>query len=130
MSKSRQWEKSAEALRYRVMASPLTVPTAIEFLESDPWFHGSGYIKANLIKFINRQELKPDWSKRLQKVVLAAVDREDRREFRSYCRLAHKLCSEHLRSELTRRMEVKDEGVSRRARWMLEYLKNDDHAKR
>lgn len=105
------------------MASPITLSTAVDFLESDPWFHGSGYIKANLIKFINRQELKPEWSKRLQKVVLAAVDREDRREFRSYCRLACKVNSGQLRNELSRRLEDEDEGVRRRARWMLDYLK-------
>ncbi|MGH9799633.1 MAG: hypothetical protein ACRD82_04650 [Blastocatellia bacterium] len=124
MSKNRQWEKMAGALRYRVMASPLVVPTAIEFLESDPWFHGSGYAKANLIKFINRQELKPEWSKRLRKVVLAAVDREDRREFRSYCRLACKVNSEQLRNQLSCILENKneDKGVRRRARWVLDYL--------
>lgn len=122
MSKNRQWQEMSEALRYRVMASPLAVPTAIEYLESDPWFHGSGYIKANLIKFINRQELKPEWAKRLQKVVLAAVDREDRREFRSYCRLACKVNSEQLQVQLLFRLEDKDGGVRRRARWMLDYL--------
>lgn len=122
MSKKRQWEKSAGILRYRVMASPLTLPTAIEFLESDPWFHGSGYIKANLIKFINRQELKPEWAKRLQKVVIAAVDREDRREFRSYCHLACKLDSPKLREELAQRLESENETVRRHARWVLQYL--------
>lgn len=72
MSKT-DWEKLAAALRFRASASPITLSTAVEFLEADPWFHSSGYIKAKLIKFINRQELKPDWVRRLQKVVIASV---------------------------------------------------------
>jgi len=116
------WQKSAATLRYRVLAAPLSLSTAVEFLEADPWFHGSGYIKANLIKFINRQELAPRWTPRLQKVAVAAVDREDRREFRSYCRLACKVDAQELRDELTRRLEHDDKGIRRRARWMLDYL--------
>jgi len=116
------WQKSAAALRYRVLASSLTLSTAVDFLEADPWFHGSGYIKARLVKFINRQALKPDWFRRLQKVAIASVDREDRREFRSYCRLARKVDSPELRKELARRLEHEDKGIRRRARWMLDYL--------
>lgn len=124
MSKT-DWEKLAAALRFRASASPITLSTAVEFLEADPWFHSSGYIKAKLIKFINRQELKPDWVRRLQKVVIASVDREDRREFRSYCRLACKVDSAKLRGELMQRLEHEDKSIRRHARWVLDYLKEE-----
>jgi hypothetical protein len=70
--------------------NPDGLETAVAFLEADPWFFGSGYAKADLIRLINRIELTYPYRKRLQRVVLATIEKHDRREFRSYCRLAKK----------------------------------------
>ena len=55
-------------------------------------------------------------------VVLAAVDKCDRREFRSYCRLARTVDSPDLRQVLSDRLGDPDCGVRRRARWVLNAL--------
>ena len=94
----------------------------IAFLEKDPWKFGSGYAKADMIWLLGKLKLPPKQCDRLRKVLLTVVDKRDRREFRHYCRLACKLDSPELRRELTRRLRSTDEGVNRRARWMLDYL--------
>jgi len=98
------------------------VESIITFLEKDPWTFGSGYAKAEMIRLLRKLELTLKQGERLRKVLLTIVDKRDRREFRHYCRLACKLDSPELRRELTRRLQSTDEGVSRRARWMLDYL--------
>lgn len=98
----------------------LRVPTA--FLEADPWYHGSGYRKTEVIKRITRAPIPPEYAKRLRKVVLRVVDTRDAREFRSYCRLARHVDSPELCSELRMRLDHADPAVRRRARWVLDAL--------
>lgn len=95
---------------------------AVAFLEADPCFHGSGYAKEDIIPAINRLDLPPRLVGRLQTVVLNMVDRRHGREFRAYCRLAHKVDAPELREQLTRRLAHDDPNVRRRARWVLEAL--------
>ena len=99
---------------------PSSILTAVKFLEADPWFVGSGYTKAELIRRITRIELSQATAERLRQVVLAAVDHHDRREFRQYCRLARKVDSPELREKLSLRLGHDDPAVRRRARWVLD----------
>ncbi len=100
--------------------------TAVKFLEADPWFFRSGYTKAELIRYIRHIELSQAIAERLRRVVLAAVDHRDRREFRLYCRLARKVDSPDLRSELSLRLQHVDPAVRRRARWALNACEKPD----
>jgi hypothetical protein len=97
-----------------------SLATAVKFLEADPWFDGSGYTKAELIRQVTRIEIPQAIAARLRRVVVAAVDLRDRREFRQYCRLARKVDSPELREELALRLQHDDPAVRRRARWLLE----------
>lgn len=90
---------------------------AVDFLEVDPWFFRSGYLKHRLIFGITRLELDESVRSRLSNVVLAAVDRRNRVEFRAYCRLARAVRSVDLDDALQERLESGDEGVRRRAGW-------------
>lgn len=101
---------------------PEALEIAMVFLEDDPWFFRSGYIKVELIKYIGRTTLTEDRAQRLRRIALHAVDSRDRREFRAYCRLARKIDSSDLRNALLRRTNSFDDGIRRRARWMLEAL--------
>lgn len=100
--------------------NPAGVGSVAKFLEADPWFFRSGYLKADLIKLLNRVEIPPVYADRLRKVIINVVEKRDRREFRSYCRLAKRLDNPKLREELAKRLEDKDPSVRRRARWVLE----------
>lgn len=105
---------------------------AVAFLEADPWFHGSGYAKEDIIPGVCRLALPSNVASRLQAVVLNIVEHRHGREFRAFCRLARKVDSLELREELGRCSASDDPTVSRRARWMLEALqsrgKNNDKA--
>jgi hypothetical protein len=102
--------------------NPASLETAVRFLEADPWFDRSGYIKADLIRHISRIEIPQAIAERLRRVVLATVDRRDRREFRQYCRLARKVDLPELREELSLRLQQDDPAVRRRERWVLDAL--------
>jgi hypothetical protein len=96
---------------------------AIKFLEADPWFYRSGYIKEKFSRLLKRVSLTHEQSVRLRKVLLAKVDTETGREFRSYCRLARVIETQAFRQELEERLQSLDEGVVLRAKWMLAALK-------
>jgi hypothetical protein len=111
-----------EAYDHLLEGNPAGLETAVNFLDADPWFQRSGYIKAELIRHISRIEIPQAITERLRAVVLAIVDRRDRREFRQYCRLARKVDSPELREELSLRLQDDDPAVRRRARWALDAL--------
>jgi hypothetical protein len=109
-------------------AAALEVP--VRFLEADPWAHGTGYTKDEIIRAINRIDLSRKYVERLRDVVLKVIDKADgRREFRAYCRLARKVDSPEFRRELEERIARprigSDESIEkatrirRRARWAL-----------
>lgn len=93
----------------------------VRFLETDPWVFQSGYVKARLIRIINRLEIPQNYLRRLQQVVLAVVDKADgRREFRAYCRLARKVDTTEFRQELESRLTVPNAKITRCAQWVLD----------
>lgn len=101
---------------------PNHLEVAFQFLEADPWFFRSGYVKADLLRQIGRVTLPPAYVKRLQHIVLAAVDAGDRREFRRYCRAARRIDNPSLREALAQRIEGANVNVRRRAQWMLDVM--------
>jgi hypothetical protein len=96
--------------------------TAIRFLEADPYFDRSGYVKADLLRFIKRVPLDPEQTERLRAVVIDSVERRGGREFRAYCRLARRLDGPELREALARQLQSGDVAIRRRAAWMLNVL--------
>lgn len=112
------WE-DVERLRNR---NPAGLPITIEFLEADPWFFRTGYVKEKLIRYLLRFHLSERDAARLRKVVLAAVDQRYRREFREYCRLARKVDVPELRQQLRERLVQGNSDIKRRTQWMLDGL--------
>ena len=99
----------------------------LQFLENDPWFHRSGYVKANLLTFLKRVSVPDRYRQRFEQVLLGAVDSSDRREFRHYCRFARSLRSPALQAGLARRLSSPHSGIRRRAGWIQAALgKNRD----
>ena len=96
--------------------------SAVSFLEADPIFRRTGYVKEKLIRYIKPHMLTPETASRLQNVVLSLVDRRDDRDFRAFCRLARKVDGPDLRAHLTQRLTHNDPNVQRRARWVLEAI--------
>jgi hypothetical protein len=105
---------------------PAALEPAIRYLERDPTRFRSGYVKEDLIRYINRVSLGAGEAARLREVVLLTVDRPDRREFRRYTRLARRVDAPELREALAERLQSSDRGIRRRAKWILDALPVDD----
>jgi hypothetical protein len=95
---------------------------AVTFLEVNPRYFRSGYDKAQLLRYLKRADLSLKHKERLQAVLLDVVGRPSGVEFRQYCQLASRLASKELTSALTKLVKSEDEGVRRRASWMLEHV--------
>lgn len=95
------------------------VEMAIEFLEADPWFFRSGYIKANLARFLKHVTLSNQQVRRLEKVLVKIVDERNTQEFRNYCRLACIIATSELIEALKERLADKRLPRRLRATWML-----------
>jgi hypothetical protein len=95
---------------------------AIDFLEADPICYRSGYLKADLLRFLGRIPLTEEQLRRLQDVVLIVTARAHSREFRRYCLIARKVDTPSLRDRLGILLECNDEPTRRRASWVLNAL--------
>ena len=94
----------------------------IGFLEADPFFFRSGYLKADVAQYLKRAPLTEAQQERLRRVVVQIVSNRDGREFRRYCHLARALDSPALREELQGLAVSQDAAVRRRAEWVLRAL--------
>jgi hypothetical protein len=95
------------------------IGAAVDFLESDPHFHRSGYIKADILRYLKRADLDERQRDRLRRVVLDRVRGPDTREFRRYCRIATVLDSGWFRRSLMDQLENPDPVTKRHAEWVL-----------
>lgn len=102
---------------------PAIIETGVSFLEADPWFFRSGYIKADLLQRFRRAPLTEDQKTRLQKVIMDRIYGEDRREFKYYCRIARFISNPNFEQAVTELESSPVEHVSRHARWVLDQLR-------
>lgn len=96
--------------------------TAVAFLEADPVAHRSGYIKADLCRWLARSELPQSVRDRLTGVVLRQLEVGWRQGFVQFCKLARQIDSEALRASLDHYCNSGNEGVATRARRMRDVV--------
>lgn len=68
-----------------------TIEDALLFLEVDPWFFRSGYLKERVIRHLKGAQLSDGDKGRLRNIIFAVAIGRNRREWRDYCRLALKV---------------------------------------
>ena len=101
-----------------------TIEQSIRFLEADPFYFRSGYIKADIIKHLRRMPLHESQKKRLQKVIIDRIYDKARREFRWYCRLAKYVTDLDFELQLVELAAVDaPKFVALQAQWVLAQLK-------
>ena len=98
---------------------------AITFLEADPMYFRSGYIKARLLHRLKAAQLDEREASRLAAVLMDAIRRRGQREFLDYCRLAATLRRPEVVAEAVRLADSADGRVASRARMMLRYLRGE-----
>ncbi|MDB6080553.1 MAG: hypothetical protein JWO82_4300, partial [Akkermansiaceae bacterium] len=74
---------------------------AVAFLEVDPWYHRSGYLKEKLIKALKRAPLQEGDRQRLRETLLRIVTGKNRRELRQFCTLAGRVTDAGFEQRLT-----------------------------
>jgi hypothetical protein len=102
--------------------APELVNFAVEFLELDPLFFRSGYLKETFLDQLKVAPLTEADKTRLREVLIDAVLRRGRREFRRYCRLAVVLQSAELLEKVRELAQSSEHDVRSRARLMLSYF--------
>jgi len=110
-------------------ADEQAIELAIRFLEVDPWFFRSGYIKEQLLRLIARVELSDNQQERLRSVILERIETGGRREFRKYSQLARQLDVPTFRKAVLERAELGDVHIRRRAWWILTSLERSGRTK-
>jgi hypothetical protein len=104
-------------------ASELNTADMLDFLEADPIFFRSGYMKQKLLTELKRRKLDQHEVRRLQAIILSVVQKNDhRREFLRYCRTAANVDDERFRAELSALEQSDEPHISQRANWVLAAL--------
>ena len=95
---------------------PAAIEDAVLFLEFDPFFFRSGYIKEFVLEHLRWASLDQDHKLRFEHVVLARIrDAKTKREFRRYCRLAPFVTDPEFSEEIAKiavRLEQCQSGLS------------------
>jgi hypothetical protein len=109
---------------------PTTIETAVTFLEVDPMFFRSGYIKEEILEHLSRNTLNHDQRRRLQQVILARVrETKTRREFRRYCRLAPTVSDPSFEAEIAK-LAGPSGTKPKHAQWVLDRLRQPPSKKK
>lgn len=104
------------------LKDPETLEFVITFLELDPMFFRSGYIKEDMIQKLKRQELTQEQLNRVTLILIDAARNRGQREFKSYCRLAKVVSSDLLVKSLKSIIELQNGACKSRSKLMLGYI--------
>ena len=94
---------------------------SVTFLELNPMFFRSGYIKEEMLRKLKRSVLSEKQSERLRAILIDAVNNRGTREFRRYCRLLPKMSSPKLIAALEDANKFGEGARKHRAAVMLGY---------
>lgn len=104
-------------------ASDIDTAVMLDFLEADPFFYRSGYMKEKILTEFKRRQLDRHEVARLQAIILRVVVTQDhRREFRYYCRAAANVDDRKFRAKLAALEGSRSTKISLRANWVLAAL--------
>ena len=112
-----------EAMQSLKAGNLASLEMAVRFLEADPRFFRSGYIKADLIRHIRKAQLSNEQRMRLQQVVLTRIQGQDAREFRSYCHLARAIADADFERQVVELAASPVSSISRHVKWVLAQLR-------
>ena len=111
-------------------SGPCDVSMLVAFLEADPVFFRSGYVGESILRRLRCHALPEPVKERLRHVVVDAVRRRHRREFRRFSSLARDLDTPGLRAQLEALARGPDARVRRHATWVLESLAQAERMRR
>jgi hypothetical protein len=96
-------------------AEPEAIEEALDFLERDPYFFRSGYLRERIARRLARVDLAPPQKDRARAIVLSTVDGHRHCPHPGVGRLARAVADNTLRRELRTRLHHHDDLVAWRA---------------
>ncbi|MEO8539946.1 MAG: hypothetical protein ABI577_09425 [bacterium] len=114
---SAEFESAIELLRLRLAGEP--ADWAIAYLEADPWYFRSGYLKTSLSRWLRQVELtdaQRDW---LRDTILRNLPKGSRLDFTETRKLVRRLDTPQFRAKLDRLTHHRDLSTVDRARRLL-----------
>jgi hypothetical protein len=118
-----QFEAALEMLQ---LGDPSGAEYAIAYLEADPWYFRSGYLKARITRWLRQVKLDEPQQERLRQVIVEGIQRGSRYEQVEYRKLGRRLDTEAFRAELRKLAGSKDAGTARRASLALKACELND----
>ncbi|GEM_PF-3803224 len=100
---------------------------ALLFLEVDPWFDSSGYLKEHLLEKLRQAPLTEDDKARIRKALIAVAGGRNRREFGRWCSLAVKVTTDEFERELEELAKERDAASSGKFSFLLRYIREHRH---
>jgi len=109
----------AKRLQELSQQNPEAVEDSICFLEVDPSFFRSGYIKEKILHRLRHCPITPGQHKRLMQCILRSIERGPRRVFAAYARAAGAHPTAALLAAIEFRLDSPDAEVRRRSSHLL-----------
>jgi hypothetical protein len=113
----------AQAMHLLKEHDSVTIATAIKFLEIDPMFHRSGYIKEDILRYLKKAQLSKSQIETLERLIIRSIYQGGRREFNSYAKLAGALHTKTVLRTIKKRLSGNREQI-RRAEKMMQMIKS------
>ncbi len=102
-----------------------TIEDALLFLEVDPWFFRSGYLKERVIRHLKSAPLAEIDKSRLRNAIFAVAIGRNRREWRDYCRLALALWTPAWEKSLREQQQARKAAGWNKLSYLLRFF--DEH---
>jgi hypothetical protein len=100
------------------------VQSAIRFLDVDPLFFRSGYIKQEILRRLKKAPLTPAMRSDLERPIVRSLEQSGSREFMAYARLAGIVSSQDGIQALKLKMDHPNPEIRRRARHVLHVIQS------
>ena len=101
------------------------IEEAILYLEVDPWYFRSGYLKERLIRGLKAANLTERDRRRLRNVIWNVAGGRNRREYRNYCSLAAMVGDADLIRLLDDVSPARDQEAKGKFGYLLSYLQQN-----
>ncbi|EDY16072.1 hypothetical protein CfE428DRAFT_6397 [Chthoniobacter flavus Ellin428] len=131
-----QFKKAAHQLlsdegRARIRAGDSEyVDLAISYLEADPYFDGTGYVKSYLVRYLKLVPFSAAQHERLRALILRVIETYGPFGGKHVCRLAASVQSPEFLSQVQVRFDSQDHDTRRRARNIYAYVQRFNQSTR
>ena len=106
------------------------IEMAIAFLQADPDFYRSGYVKEQLLVLLKKVPLSKEHRATLQEILLDKITRKSGREYTDYCKLARVIQDDQFKKKVEDILTSTDNSIYKeKAKIMLDMMSSQGSLK-